>query len=78
MLTVGKDDLRNRISPRLWDFYTESAKIYSDPADKPEGIVAWRKNYLTKDYCQSTNAYTCQRPAASISGSEGTGDAKRG
>ena len=30
------------------------------------GAVNWYKAYMEKTYCQETNGYTCQRPAASM------------
>ena len=71
MEITAKDDLRNRISPRLYDFY------YCDQCDNcgqaVEGVVSWYKYHYQKDYCQSQIGYTCQRPAARMYGSDGTG-----
>ena len=61
MFLTGRDDLRNRISPRLRDFWTGPTDDYT------QGIVNWYKAHMIKTYCQETNGYTCQRPAASIS-----------
>ena len=61
MLSVGRDDLRNRISPRLRDFYTNQPGT-----DEPEeGVVNWYKAYMSKAHCEETNGYVCQRPAVS-------------
>ena len=59
MLLTGKDDLRNRISPRVREFW-------SGPTNYTWGIVNWYKAHMVKTYCQETNVYACQRPAASI------------
>lgn len=70
MEIAAKDDLRNRISPRLYDFYKRNTL----PDDQTvEGVVSWYKYHYQKDYCQSQLGYTCQRPAASMYGSDGTG-----
>ena len=63
MLLTGKDDLRNRISPRLRDFYVNQKDGGDDPT---RGVVSWYKAYMEKTYCQETNGYTCQRPAATM------------
>ena len=73
MVAVGRDDLRNRIPPRLYNFHTRYR-----PEDDPDrrrisGVVSWYKNHYKKDYCQSQHGYTCQRPATSMYGSDGTG-----
>ena len=68
MLFIGKDDLRNRIAPRLRTFHTTR-----ESDNKKKGTVAWRKAYLQKDYCQSTLGYTCERLAAGGSGVGGQG-----
>ena len=72
MEIAGRDDLRNRISPRLYDFYTRKEKPDYWKQKKP-GVVSWYKFNYQKDYCQSQVGYTCQRPAASMYGSDGTG-----
>ena len=72
MLAVGRDDLRNRIPPRLYNFYT---RYITDNKDPPtEGVVSWYKSNYAKEACQSQLGYVCQRPAASMSGSDGTGN----
>ena len=63
MLKTGQDDLRNRIAPRLRDFYVNKK---NDGWDPMRGAVNWYKAYMEKTYCQETNGYTCQRPAASM------------
>ena len=72
MLLTGKDDLRNRIPPRLRDFAVNK-KDDTDP--KMRGVVNWYKAYMEKTYCQETNGYTCQRQAATMKnlGDGGTG-----
>ena len=65
MLTVGRDDLRNRIPPRLRDFYTNDLTIQYDNEWKP-GVVNWHKAHMLKSYCQERNGYTCQRPSVSM------------
>ena len=83
MLIMGRNDLANRISPRLYDFHTQLRKEDEAAAYTPgsgmygqhtQGIVSWRKNHYTKDYCQSQKGYTCQRPAASMYGADGSGN----
>ena len=59
MALTGRDDLRNRIPPRLREFWT-------GPENYTEGIINWHKAHMVKTYCQETNGYACQRPAASI------------
>lgn len=71
MEIVAKDDLRNRIPPRLHDFHTQYRK--EENVANSEGLVSWYKLNYQKDYCQSQLGYTCQRPATSIYGSDGTG-----
>ena len=73
MLFTGRDDIRNRIAPRLRDFYTNIANGGENPT---QGVVNWFKAYMLKAYCQETNGYACQRPAASNYGitDGGTGD----
>ena len=73
MVAVGKDDLRNRISPRLHNFHTQYREQDKWHGDGTGGVVSWYKNHYKKDYCQSEHGYTCQRPAASVYGWEGTG-----
>ena len=63
MLKTGQDDLRNRIAPRLRDFYVNKK---NDGWDPMRGAVNWYKAYMEKTYCQETNGYTCQRPAVSM------------
>ena len=79
MEIVARDDLRKRVPPRLHDFHAWYRK-----SDRPgqtdemvtnrdEGVVSWHKFNYQKDYCQSQFGYTCQRPATSVYGSDGTG-----
>ena len=68
MLLIAKDDLRNRIAPRLRTFHTNR-----ENDDKTKGTVAWKKAYIQKDYCQSTLGYTCERSSAGGSGVGGQG-----
>ena len=72
MEIVAKDDLRNRIPPRVYDFHARFRKS-DDEEQTKDGVVSWYKFHYKKDYCQSQIGYTCQRPAASVSGSDGTG-----
>ena len=82
MEIVARDDLRKRVPPRLHDFHAWYRK-----SDRPgqtdemvtnrdEGVVSWHKFNYQKDYCQSQFGYTCQRPATSVYGSDGTGKNK--
>ena len=68
MRLIAKDDLRNRIAPRLRTFHTNQ-----ENSDTIKGAVAWRKAYIKKDYCQSTLGYTCERSSAGGSGVGGQG-----
>ena len=68
MEIIAKDDLRNRIPPRLHDFHSQY-----DDGKTGEGVVSWFKLNYQKDYCQSQFGYTCQRPATGTYGSDGTG-----
>ena len=72
MEIVAKDDLRKRVPPRLYDFHAWYRK-QDQSMHKREGVVSWHKFNYQKDYCQSQFGYTCQRPAASVYGSDGTG-----
>ena len=74
MEITAKDDLRNRIPPRLHDFHSQYVNDQS--VGYGEGVVSWYTSNYQKDYCQSQFGYTCQRPAASIYGSDGTGNLK--
>ena len=71
MLATGKDDIRNRISPRLRDFHTNE----KNGGDFPnQGVVSWYRAHMIKTYCQETNGYVCQRPATSSYDADTTGD----
>ena len=71
MLATGKDDISNRISPRLRDFHTYEKNGGIDP---DPGVVSWYKAHMIKTYCQETNGYVCQRPATSSYDADATGD----
>ena len=71
MLATGKDDIRNRISPRLRDFHTNEKNGGAFPN---QGVVSWYKSHMIKTYCQETNGYVCQRPATSSYDADATGD----
>ena len=72
MEIVAKDDLLKRVPPRVYDFHAWYRK-QDQSAHKREGVVSWHKLNYQKDYCQSQFGYTCQRPAASVYGADGTG-----
>ena len=48
MEIVAKDDLRNRISPRVYDFYKRNTKP-DKGKQKVEGVVSWYKFHYQKD-----------------------------
>ena len=81
MEIVAKDDLRKRVPPRLYDFHAWYIEADRGPGDhnhpnkvhNRQGVISWHKFNYQKDYCQSQFGYTCQRPAASVYGADGTG-----
>ena len=73
MLLTGRDDIRNRIPPRLRDFYTNEENVWENPT---QGDVNWYKAHMLKTYCQETNGYVCQRPVASNYGIVDAGSSK--
>ena len=73
MAAAGRDDLRNRIPPRLYNFHTQYREKDDRQDKETQGVVSWYKNHYKKDYCQSNHGYTCQRPATSMYGWDGTG-----
>ena len=72
MSLVGKNQLLERVSPRLRTFHTDE-----EGNNNRKGTVAWYKAYLKKDYCQSTIGYACQRSSAGGSGVGGQGQNPR-
>ena len=79
MEIVARDDLRKRVPPRLYDFhawYRRSDRQVDEFRNGDEGVVSWHKFNYQKDYCQSLFGYTCQRPATSVYGFDGTGKNK--
>ena len=79
MEIVAKDDLRKRVPPRLYDFHAwyrieDRGHVNADnPLHNKQGVVSWHRFNYQKDYCQSQFGYTCQRPATSSNGADGTG-----
>ena len=73
MEIVAKDDLRNRIPPRLQNFHAWHGKDYPHK-NYNKGLVSWYKMTYQKDYCQEQLGYTCQRPATSSYGSDASGN----
>ena len=79
MEIVAKDDLRKRVPPRLYDFHVwhriEDRGVVdaNEPTKNKQGVVSWHRFNYQKDYCQSQFGYTCQRPATSSNGADGTG-----
>ena len=69
MSLVGKNQILERVSPRLRTFHTAEAGTKYETA----GSVAWKKAYMQKDYCESSLGYSCERPAAGGSGVQGRG-----
>ena len=67
MTVVGKNQVLERVPPRLRTFHTfEVGTNYGTT-----GTVAWKKAYMQKDYCESSLGYACERPAAGGSGVKG-------
>ena len=79
MEIVAKDDLRKRAPPRLYDFHVwhrieDRGNVdANEPTKNKQGVVSWHRFNYQKDYCQSQFGYTCQRPATSSNGADGTG-----
>ena len=79
MEIVAKDDLRKRVPPRLYDFHAwyrveDRGNVDpNNPLHNRQGVVSWHRFNYQKDYCQSQFGYTCQRPATSSNGADGTG-----
>ena len=73
MEIVAKDDLRNRIPPRLQNFHAWHGKDHPHKGYN-KGLVSWYKMTNQKDYCQEQLGYTCQRPATSSYGSDASGN----
>ena len=65
MSIVGKNQIRERVAPRLRTIHTAKGLEL--------GTVAWQKAYMRKDYCSSSIGYACERPSAGGSGVEGQG-----
>ena len=65
MSIVGKNQIRERVAPRLRTIHTAKGLEL--------GTVAWQKAYMRKDYCSSSIGYACERPSAGGSGVEGRG-----
>ena len=65
MSIVGKNQIRERVAPRLRTIHTSKGLEL--------GTVAWQKAYMRKDYCSSSIGYACERPSAGGSGVEGRG-----
>ena len=69
MSIVGKNQVMERVTPRLRTINT----CQKGSCATVKGTVAWKKAYLQKDYCESSNAYACERPATGGSGVQGQG-----
>ena len=69
MSIVGKNQIIERVTPRLRTFHTAEAGTNYET----EGTVAWKKAYMQKDYCESSIGYSCERQAAGGSGVQGRG-----
>ena len=68
MKVLGVNDLRSRIYPKLTEFM---ALHQSD--HKKHYAINWPVTRLEGDYCESTNGYVCQRPAAAGAKAESIG-----
>jgi hypothetical protein len=71
MKVLGRNDLVRRTPPRIEKFHS-----YENVTNQ-RGITYWRKAYFEPAYCESQNAYVCQRSAAAASASEGNGELNR-
>ena len=69
MKFLGINDLRARIYPQLTEFIAD----YS-PDEILMNVFNWPVTRLEGDYCENTNGYVCQRPAASGAKSESLGN----
>ena len=69
MKVLAKNDLVRRTPPRLEKFHT--VKVNDNNV---RGITYWKKGYFDASYCESKNAYVCQRSAAAGAGSEANGE----
>ena len=59
MKILGVNDLRSRRYPKLTEFIALSSSSY-----KNHVAFNWPVTRLEGDYCENTNGYVCQRPAA--------------
>ena len=59
MKVSGINDLRSRKYPQLTEFITLLSSNY-----KTHVAFNWPVTRLEGDYCENTNGYVCQRPAA--------------
>ena len=59
MKILGVNDLRSRRYPKLTEFIALSSSNY-----KNHVAFNWPVTRLEGDYCENTNGYVCQRPAA--------------
>ena len=75
MSLVGKNQLLERIPPRLRTFHTGQESSWNSVSKTyiTKGTVAWKKAYMKKDYCQATTGYACERSSAGGSGVGGEG-----
>ena len=71
MKVSGINDLRSRKYPQLTEFIT---LLSSD--SKTHVAFNWPVTRLEGDYCENTNGYVCQRPAAAGTKVESIGKTK--
>ena len=71
MKILGVNDLRSRIYPKLTEFMALNGDYSS--SNKKHLAINWPVTRLEGDYCESTNGYVCQRPAAAGAKAESIG-----
>ena len=68
MVQLGKDDLKGRHYPRGYAMWAVQHN-----KDWVQRIVTLRRSFHQSEPCEDQNKYICQRPAASLEGSESLG-----
>ena len=71
MKILGVNDLRSRIYPKLTEFMALNGDYSS--SNKKHLAINWPVTRLEGDYCENTNGYVCQRPAAAGAKAESVG-----
>ena len=60
------DDLRNRVPPKYYTFYTK--------AGTNRHVAYWKKGYLDMEYCDAQHGYVCERSASTGFAAEKSGE----